>query len=412
MQATENHSSPQPMTVLIVDDDGFTRVKIKQMLTEALPVRAYVFHEADWGREAIQMLENQPYDCVFLDCNLKDFDALMILQRLYDSEIGMCASPIVLMTSQGKDHMMIDAFRLGAEDYLLKEALSPVTIGVALTKARNVHRLRRDRHRTERELAYMRKMEAIGQLTSGVAHDFNNLLGAVMGNITQLRRRLDDGTATLSVRDIAAKIEAIEKVSQHGSDLIKRLMMFTRQVPLHQEVTSPNTCVKDTIALLDGLLSSNVSIEADLQTDLWSVLLDKGEFQNVLINFAVNARDAMQNGGTLTISTENCHVDVPMAAAHRGLRPGSYVVLTISDTGSGMNEETMTRIFEPFFTTKPAGIGTGLGMSMAYGFIKESGGYVQVKSKEGEGTSFRLYLPRATSNDAERIASQRDKKHA
>lgn len=402
---------PESITVLIVDDDAFTRARIKQMLFDATPARHCVFHEADWGREAIPMLENRPYDCVFLDCDLKDLDAITVLQRLYDSEVGMCASPIVLMTAQGNELTMMEAFRLGAEDYLLKENLTPVTISVALNKAREVHRLRLDRYRAERERSHNRKMEAIGQLTSGVAHDFNNLLTVVMGNVSQLRRSMD-GARDMSATEMAKKIEAIETVSQRGSELIKRLMMFSRQSHLSQEITDPNACVKETVALLSGILNKNIAIEADLHTDLWPVVLDKGEFQNVLINFAINARDAMPNGGTLSISTENKPVDVSMAAQHRGMRPGSYMMLTIRDTGNGMTPETMARVFEPFFTTKAPGVGTGLGMSMAYGFIKESGGYVQVESREGEGTVFRLYLPRASSNDVARVAAQQDKRQA
>lgn len=260
-----------------------------------------------------------------------------------------------------------------------------------------MHALRRDRHRTERELAHIRKMEAIGQLTSGVAHDFNNLLNVVMGNVTQLRRKMDNAPLTKS--EIADRISAIESASQRGADLIQRLMQFSRRAPLTPQATDPNACILETAALLRNALGSNIVIETALGTDLWAVVVDRSEFQNALINFAVNARDAMPGGGVLRITTQNMPVDVSYAAQHRGMRPGSYVVLTIHDNGTGMDEQTKARVFEPFFTTKQPGAGSGLGMSMAYGFIKDSGGYVSVDSRPGQGTTFRLYLPKAADND-------------
>jgi|GEM_PF-6215594 len=397
MDSTSSLSPAAPTVVLLVDDDPFTRARVKQALRESDTRQYWVFHEADWGREALGLIEGRPYDCVFLSCDLKDMDPLGFLQRLYNSDIGICASPIVLIAGQGDDALMLDAFRLGAQDYLLKESLSAVSIHIAMTKARDMHDLRRSWHRAERELSHIRKMEAIGKMTSGVAHDFNNLLSVVMGNIGQLRRRLDD--PQFLPEEIAPKIAAIETVSQRGADLIKRLKMFSRQTPLAEEVTDPNEMILETVALLRNVIGSNVVIETALDKELWPVLLDRSEFQNVLINFAVNARDAMPSGGTLRITSQNMPVDISYAAQHRGMRPGLYSVLTIHDTGRGMSTEVMARVFEPFFTTKAPGVGTGLGMSMAYGFIKESGGYVSVESKEGQGTTFRLYLPKAADND-------------
>ncbi|MBV8888226.1 MAG: GAF domain-containing protein [Alphaproteobacteria bacterium] len=244
------------------------------------------------------------------------------------------------------------------------------------------------RQQVEEALRQAQKMEAIGQLTGGVAHDFNNLLTVIMGNIETLQRRLpaDPGLQ----RMIAAALAGASRAAQ----LTQRLLVFARRQPLAPEVVSPNRLVSGMSDLLRRTLGEAVAIETVLAGGLWTTFVDSNQLENALINLAVNARDAMPNGGKLTVETANCHLDEAYCAVYPDLRPGQYVGIFVTDTGIGMPPEIIEKAFEPFFTTKGTGQGTGLGLSQVYGFLKESGGHVKVYSEPGQGTSVKLYFPR------------------
>jgi len=236
------------------------------------------------------------------------------------------------------------------------------------------------------------KMEAVGQLTSGVAHDFNNLLTVVLGNTRLIRKRMKIEPPAPVFADIAERIDDIDVAAQRGADLVRRLMVFTRQRPLQKTVVNLNTCIDEAAGLLTRAVSERVQLKTVFGADVWPVIIDQDQFVNGLINLAVNARDAMQGGGIFCVETRNVvlgngqYPEVPLPA-------GEYVLITVSDTGAGMPAEVRQRIFEPFFTTKPAGEGTGLGLSMVYGLIQQSSGHIEVDSEVGGGTAFRIYLP-------------------
>jgi PAS domain S-box-containing protein len=240
----------------------------------------------------------------------------------------------------------------------------------------------------EEALRQSQKMEAIGQLTGGVAHDFNNLLTIILGNLENLEHRLppDDKLQ----RPVAAAIRGATRAAV----LTDRLLAFARRQPLAPQIIDVNGLVAGMSDLLRGTLGEGIRVETVLGGELWPAFVDSSQLENALINLAVNARDAMPEGGTLTIETENCEIEAAEAATPDDPLPGQYVCIRVGDTGSGMSEEVRAKAFEPFFTTKDIGQGTGLGLSQVYGFIKQSGGHVRICTAIGEGTTVRLYLAR------------------
>jgi len=248
-----------------------------------------------------------------------------------------------------------------------------------------------ERRRTEDQLRQAQKMEAIGNLTGGMAHDFNNMLGVVVGNLDLARERLGDDE---DVREMVG--EALD-AAWRGADLTRRLLAFARRQPLRPARIEINELVNDTVRLLRRLLGEDIEVSLKLGAELWPVTADPAQLESSLANLANNARDAMPGGGRLIIATANRTLDADYAATQTDVTPGDFVMIEVSDIGSGMSPETVSQIFEPFFTTKQLGKGTGLGLSMVFGFLKQSGGHVSVYSELGQGTTFRLYLPRAVS---------------
>jgi PAS domain S-box-containing protein len=244
------------------------------------------------------------------------------------------------------------------------------------------------------QLRHAQKMEAVGQLTSGIAHDFNNLLTVVLGNTRLIRKMIKkENTENPGLSNIIERIDDIDVAAQRGADMVKRLMIFTRQRPLQKQVVDVNACIQDTLGLLTRVLGETIEVKATLDDNAWPVTLDQDQFINALINMSVNARDAMPRGGVLSIETKNIVIG-EQTGPQAELAPGPYIQIRIADNGIGMPESVRTRIFEPFFTTKPVGQGTGLGLSMIYGLIQQSNGAIHVDSTIGEGTAFTIYLPR------------------
>jgi PAS domain S-box-containing protein len=238
-------------------------------------------------------------------------------------------------------------------------------------------------------LRQSQKMEAVGQLTGGIAHDFNNMLAVVVGSLELLGRRLP-ATDMRAQRYLSAAADA----ARRGSVLTQRLLAFSRQQPLQPEPVDVNKLVVGMSDLLRHSIGANVRLETVVGGGLWRTHADPNQLENVILNLAVNARDAMPEGGRLTIETQNAHLDERYAAAHPGMLPGQYVLIAVTDTGTGMPVEVLEKAFDPFFTTKPVGKGTGLGLSQVYGFVKQSGGHVKIYSEVGQGTSIKIYLPR------------------
>ncbi len=245
-----------------------------------------------------------------------------------------------------------------------------------------------EREIAEARLRQSQKMEAIGKLTGGVAHDFNNLLQVVGGNLHLLSR--DVAGNPRAERRVANALAGVER----GAKLSAHLLAFSRRQPLEPKVVRIGELIADLEDMLRRSLGEGIHIEVTAGAGLWNALIDPAQMENALLNLAINARDAMDGQGLLTIQAGNAVLDEVYARAHREVAPGSYVVVAVTDTGTGMTPEIMEQVFEPFFSTKPEGKGTGLGLSMVYGFVRQSGGHVGIDSEPGRGTTVRLYLPR------------------
>jgi CheY-like chemotaxis protein len=243
-------------------------------------------------------------------------------------------------------------------------------------------------------------MEAVGQLTGGVAHDFNNLLTVVIGNLEMASEAVDRPGPAATALDTAMR------AAEHGADLVHRLLAFARRQVLQPRIIEIEPLVSGLIPLLKRTLSENIGIETILHAGVWPTLADQGQVESALINLAINARDAMPAGGKLTIEAANAVLDEDYAARHVEVTPGEYVMLAVTDTGGGMAPDVLLRATEPFFTTKDLGKGSGLGLPMIYGFVKQTGGHLKIYSEVGHGTTVRLYLPRAGGGE-ERPAEER-----
>jgi PAS domain S-box-containing protein len=243
------------------------------------------------------------------------------------------------------------------------------------------------RERAEALLHQAQKMEVVGQLTGGLAHDFNNLLMIIGGNLDLMRRRVKDA-------HLVQRLDQVLTAVQRGAKLTQQLLAFSRIQSLSPQSISINDLLPDVEMLIRRAVGTGINVQFDLAKDPWCCRADPNQLESAILNLAINARDAMADGGRLTVSTENAELDAKAAAGMGGeMAPGRYVALTLTDTGTGMPKEVVARVFEPFFTTKEVGKGSGLGLSQVYGFARQSGGHIAIQSDVGKGTAVRLYLP-------------------
>jgi len=329
---------------------------------------------------------------------------------LYDAEVGVQVSVFVssiivgfVIWTTAHSLSRADTERLHATELLkvahddLERRVEERT--VELTQAnRALEREMVDRQRTEEALRksegqfrQSQKMEAIGRLAGGVAHDFNNMLTAILGHCQLMRMRFPGESPALK------DAEEIEKAGQRAAGLTRQLLAFSRQQVLQPKVLNLNDLVNDMDRMLRRLIGADIDLLTVPDMSIGTIKADPGQVEQVLMNLVVNSRDAMPNGGKITIETSEVDLDEIYARSHPGLRPGRYVLLAVSDTGCGMDAETRAHVFEPFYTTKGAGKGTGLGLSTVYGIVKQSDGYVDVYSELGQGASFKVYFPRANA---------------
>jgi signal transduction histidine kinase/ActR/RegA family two-component response regulator len=255
----------------------------------------------------------------------------------------------------------------------------------------------------EAQLRQMQKMEAVGQLTGGIAHDFNNMLAIVVGSLDIARRHLG-GDSEKAERFITNAMEG----AQRGAQLTSRLLAFSRQQALDPRPIDTNQLVREMSELLQRTIGENIRLATVLADGLWTTFADPLQLESAVINLCANSRDAMPDGGSLTLETSNVHLDEAYARINVDAHPGEYVAFAVADTGSGMSAEVLTRAFDPFYTTKTTGKGTGLGLSQVYGFVKQSGGHVKIESEPGRGTTVRFYLPRYLGADQAVTAAPRD----
>ncbi|MEJ0095102.1 MAG: PAS domain S-box protein [Methylocella sp.] len=282
-----------------------------------------------------------------------------------------------------------------------------LTIGEAITNGKRIFtgfiRDLTSRHKMEEELRQAQKMEAVGQLSGGIAHDFNNLLTVVSGNLEMMERRLEDKELRILLREA-------QDAADDGAKLTEQLLAFGRRQPLNPKLVDIGQLLANFSDLLRRSLGEAIELRSMVTGASHKAVIDSSQLQNALLNLALNARDAMPRGGRLTVEISRTYLDLDYVKMYPQVRTGNYVLITVTDTGAGMSADVKERAFEPFFTTKPQGSGTGLGLSMVYGFVKQSGGHIQLYSEIGQGTSVRLFLPAVRSEpiDAKTKTSETD----
>jgi two-component system cell cycle sensor histidine kinase/response regulator CckA len=350
----------------------------------------------DSAEALLTSLNEAGWDIVLSDYSMPGFSGTAALALIREKGLEV---PFVFVSGTIGEEIAVNAMRVGAQDYIMKSNLRRLL--PAIERELRESQIRREHKNIEQRMRQLEKFEAIGRLAGGIAHDFNNVIGAIMG-----WAELGEGEVPPDSR--AAKFfQNIRNHSARAAGLTGQLLAYARRQILEPRNIDLNQVIRDTSGLLEKLIGAQIEVNIQLASDLKAVRADRSQLEQVFINLCVNARDAMPHGGRLQIKTSNTELDEEYCRRHVYGRPGSYVCLTVSDTGTGMDQATRERIFEPFFTTKEVGKGTGLGLATALGVVNQHGGSIEVKSELGKGSSFLVYLP-VIENAAELDAQQVD----
>ena len=380
---------PRPVNVLMVedseDDARLLKIELQRQGFEPDVVRV------DTGPALRNALATGDWDVVISDHNMPGFsgDEALSLVKCFDPELPF----IVVSGTRGEEHA-VAAMRAGASDFIVKNRLhrlAPVVERelVASGLRAEQRRIAAALEESQRLLQESQQLEAIGRLAGGVAHDFNNLLAAILSYADLVLQSLPPGDKH---RD---DVEEIKRAGRHAAELTRQLLAFSRQQVMHKAVLNLNEVVHDEVGLLQRLVGPLVEIETVFDPQPWMIKGDRLQIEQVLMNLATNARDAMPKGGTLRITTGRVRI-ADGETATRPHAPGDYVRLEVQDTGSGITPEIRSKIFDPFFTTKEVGKGTGLGLATVYGIVAQSGGLIYVDSEPGHGATFTIFLPRTS----------------
>ncbi len=388
---TESTLAP---SILLIDDESFSKDIVSHSLSGYGP---HTFCFTHTPSAAVDMAIDMAATVVLVDMRMPEMDGFELTRLLCANKETQHVAVIMLSSEENPD-MKAQAFDVGASDYLVKwpdarELIARVRYhSNSCVARRQLDAAYRSLCRSQEALAasqsallQSQKMEAIGQLTGGVAHDFNNVLQIIGGNLQLLR--LSNGVDEAGKVRVDAALAGVKR----GADLASHLLAFARRQPLQAIPTNPEHLLREMDDMTRRMFGPNRNVVTEIDHSLGTVLVDPNQLHNVLLNLAINARDAMAGSGTLTIRASNLDPD---DALPLDLPAGYWVMIEVADNGKGMAPDVMARAFEPFFTTKPLGQGTGLGLSMAFGFVKQSGGEISLSSVPGEGTSVKIYLPR------------------
>ncbi len=384
MATNQEQKSPLPRQVLVVDDDD----GLRNLIIRALTKYGLSAKGAGNGTEAIATVENDPDFLLLLDQRLPDMSGRDVISALDDRG---CKVHFIIMTGQGDERLAVEMMKSGAADYLTKDTefldrLPGVLERVfrSIETEKNLIAAEAEKKKLQNQLFQAQKMESVGRLAGGVAHDFNNMLGAIIGYTELALQKLPDES------NIREYLEQIHKAAERSADLTRQLLAFARKQTITPKVIELNETVKGMLKILKRLIGENIDLEMIPNNQTLRVNIDPSQIDQLLANLVVNSRDAMINGGKITIETDLCVYNTNHAEGNKGKE---YVTLKISDNGCGMAEEVLSHIFEPFFTTKELGRGTGLGLATVYGIVQQNKGHLEVKSKPGAGTTFSIFLP-------------------
>jgi len=389
------HGPDERARVLVVEDNP----DMRRFLVESLAPRYRVVAAGDGLEGFARAVELAP-DLMITDVMMPEMSGDQLVRAVRERP-ELAAMRVLLLTAKADESLRVKMLREGADDFVTKpfaldELLARVASQLAI-KQRNDALARELSDKSERaarlaeQLRQSQKMEAIGRLAGGVAHDFNNLLTVIGGYASLLAESQAPGDPN------AELASEIRQASDRAADLTRQLLAFSRRQMLHLHVLDVNTVVTRLERMLRRVLGADIALETRLAPELGAIKADAGQLEQVVLNLVLNARDAMPDGGRLAIETGEVVLSDGYAALHADVTPGRYVMLSVSDTGSGMSEEIRQRVFEPFFTTKELGKGTGLGLATVYGIVRQTGGHIVCRSEPGRGSEFQVYLPRVES---------------
>ena len=387
------------ISVLLVEDNELDAMLVQGALQTATHTQLrpdeYVWEWTMTMRETLELLSARRFDLIIVDLALPDSAGLETIERIHDAAHG---AALLVITARDDYDTARAALALGAQDYLVKGEFTFPSLERALRYALERKELadqrardQAERERLEEQLRHSQRMESLGRLAGGVAHDFNNLLTVILGHAGMLRN------ATATGEDADESVREIVRAGERAARLTGQLLAFTRSQPASPKVLNLNDAIRDLERMLARLMGGHIELATNLEPHLPNIRMDPGHVEQLLINLAVNARDAMPDGGVLTISTEVVLATDAIRRHRPYVTPGTYVYLAVADTGVGMEESVRVRAFEPFFTTKEKGQGTGLGLSTVYGIVKQAQGYIWCRSMPGRGTRFDIYLPATTA---------------
>jgi len=341
-----------------------------------------VIHErVDSPAALAAAVARQQWDLVISDYSMPQFSGTDALSFLREKGFDM---PFIFVSGTLGEETAVAALKNGAQDYLVKGNLQRLV--PAIQRELRESAARRERRHLEQQVQQLQKFEAIGRLAGGIAHDFNNALGAILGWVELAG---EDAPPASRVHE---RLQRIRDQAERAAGLTAQLLAFARRQVLQRKRISLNALVEEAVKLLRTVIGEHIEVRICAAPDLRATVADPAQLDQVLVNLCLNARDAMPQGGRLTITTENIEFGQDRCLS-AGVPPGSYVLLSVTDTGTGMDAETIEHIFEPFFTTKEMGKGTGLGLATVYGIVQQHGGIIQCQSQPGQGTAFRVFLP-------------------
>ncbi len=370
---------PEPLSILLAEDDDSDAALIVLEIKRSGfdPSVRRVQTEAEFASGL-----KTPIDAVLVDYAMPSFEGIRALEMFKESGLEI---PFILISGTIGEERAVEVMKLGATDYILKDRLG--RLGIAMRQSQQKFKEHKQRLQMERQFIEAQKMEVVGQLASGVAHDFNNLIGVILGCTDLMSMKLSPE------HELRGFVDTIHASAERAAGLTKQLLIFSRNETVRPVVLNINDAIKDLDKVLHRLIGENVELEIRRGAEIGHVKADTGYVGQVLMNLVVNARDAMPNGGKLTIATANVEVGEKPGNGLDGAPPGRCVMLSVADTGTGMTEVVKQNLFKAFFTTKPKGKGTGLGLTTCQSIMQQMGGYIGVESEPGRGTTFKVLFP-------------------